>query len=147
MSDRLPHWQCPDCRRWCSCLFPQALHDPCERQRVLHLVVEQGPIPKPGKKPKKDRKWPEGLHDYIVERDQGCVAHRLQLGRDRPCFGKVQVDHVRHSGGIGMKSPTEAWNLVSLCGQHHYSKTVHEGGDWRPVLIKYLQDIEEDDHP
>ena len=82
-----------------------------------------------------------------MQRDGGCVAHRVGLGRDRACFGRPEIDHVRASHGVGMKSPAEPWNLVTLCGQHHYMKTTHRGGDWRPALVRYLHDIEEDEHP
>lgn len=103
-------------------------------------------VPKPEKPSKPSKAWPAGLYDYIIERDGGCVAHRLGLS-DRDCYGRVQVDHVRHSGGVAMKSPTEAWNLVSLCGQHHYDKTTHQGGDWREVLVEYLNEKEDTDYP
>ena len=135
-----PHYLCPDCGKRCRCYFPTSLHEPCEKRRSVHLVVFQ-PVPKPEKSQR--GKWPEGLYAYIHERDRGCVAHRVGLGRDRRCYGRLEIDHVRKAPGKGLKSPTEPWNLVVLCGQHHYDKTVHRGGDWRPALIKYLNDVEE----
>ncbi len=70
-------------------------------------------------------------------RDQGCV------GRDRlpgPCAGALETDHVRASGGIGLKSRTTADNLVSLCGEHHRWKTEH-GREGRILLLEYLASV------
>jgi 5-methylcytosine-specific restriction endonuclease McrA len=64
----------------------------------------------------------------------GCVGRVLL--RDG-CEGALELDHVRASGGVGMKSITCDCNLVTLCGTHHRFKTEH-GRDVRPVLIAYL---------
>lgn len=60
-----------------------------------------------------------------------------RVGMPGPCFGGLELDHVR-AGGVGMKSPSWAWNLVALCSTHHLEKT-NNGRKWRPVLIEYLE--------
>ena len=88
--------------------------------------------------------------DYVRGRDNGCVARLIRLpGSGVPlsvvskCEGRIEVDHVRASEGIGMKSPTVRTNLVSLCSWHHRLKTDH-GKTWRPLLTAYLQRVEPD---
>lgn len=140
------HWRCGDCGRACTCLFPVADHLECGHKGGSHLVLLQGPqpVPKPKRtrKRRKDRTWQPGLYEYIIARDGGCVAPRLNLGSDRPCWGRSTVDHVRRAPGLSIKSRSTADNLVTLCGQHHFDKTVHRGGDWRPRLIEYLNEKE-----
>jgi hypothetical protein len=72
----------------------------------------------------------------VLFRDMGCVGfERFPCG---PCAGPLELDHVRASHGIGMKSATEDGNLVSLCGAHHRWKTEH-GREARPILLAYLE--------
>ena len=71
----------------------------------------------------------------VLERDRGCVGTRVGMPGD--CAGTLELDHVRASHGMGMKSETEAHNLVALCGIHHRLKT-NAGRTWRPVLLDYL---------
>jgi hypothetical protein len=54
------------------------------------------------------------------------------------CFGGLELDHVRASHGIGMKSETTVQNLVQLCASHHRIKT-NDGRTWRPILVSYLE--------
>ena len=87
--------------------------------------------------------------DYVRGRDRGCVARLIYMPGTggvplnvlSPCEGRIEVDHVRASGGLGMKSPTVRTNLVSLCSWHHRLKTDH-GKTWRPLLIAYLDRVE-----
>ena len=72
----------------------------------------------------------------VLERDGGCIGPRIGMPGD--CAGSVQLDHVRASHGIGLKSETTAGNLASLCGLHHQLKTEH-GREWRPVILAYLE--------
>jgi 5-methylcytosine-specific restriction endonuclease McrA len=55
------------------------------------------------------------------------------------CHGRLELDHVRASGGLGMKSRTTLDNLVTLCAAHHRYKTEH-GRTVRPLLIAYLEE-------
>lgn len=73
----------------------------------------------------------------VLVRDNGCIGFERLPG---DCAGGIELDHVRASGGIGMKSPTEPSNLVSLCGAHHRYKTEH-GRAARPVLLAYLEGV------
>lgn len=78
------------------------------------------------------------IREQVMARDFGCVGPRVGMGMD--CAGSLELDHVRASHGIGMKSPTDAANLVVLCGAHHRLKTEH-GKEWRPVLLAYLERV------
>jgi hypothetical protein len=97
----------------------------------------------PAKKaPKVKRDTPDEAAEkrYVRERDRGCVA-RDWHPRLAPCQGPLDVDHVRASGGLGMKSPTHRTNMVVLCRWHHRLKTEY-GKVWRPLLIDYLERVE-----
>lgn len=72
----------------------------------------------------------------VIQRDQGCVGPDVGMPGD--CAGSLELDHVRASHGMGMKSETTAGNLVTLCGAHHRTKT-NAGRTWRPVLTTYLE--------
>lgn len=78
---------------------------------------------------------PPELRLEVLARDNGCVGPRVGMPGD--CRGALELDHVRASHGMGMKSPTEASNLAVLCGFHHQLRTL-EGRKWRPVLLAYL---------
>lgn len=81
---------------------------------------------------------PAELRRQVINRDQRCVGPKI--GMPHGCEFPLEVDHVRASGGLGMKSPTTADNLVTLCRGHHRMKT--EGGrTWRPLLIEYLRSV------
>lgn len=83
----------------------------------------------------------ESLRAYVKQRDKGCVAAHILKVYDQ-CQGGLQIDHVRASGGLGMKSPAERWNLVQLCAWHHKAKTEY-GKVWRPLLLAYLERVGE----
>lgn len=82
---------------------------------------------------------PPTLRIAVLERDRGCVGARFSETR---CAGGLELDHVRASHGIGMKSRTEADNLVALCGSHHREKT-NNGRTVRPILLAYLATVED----
>ena len=93
------------------------------------------PIKRVKIKPRKDPVTP-AMRNYILCRDGGCV------GRDySSCEGPIEIDHVRASGGLGLRSPSEKSNLVSLCRWHHKAKTEY-GKVWRPLLLAYLERVE-----
>jgi 5-methylcytosine-specific restriction endonuclease McrA len=77
---------------------------------------------------------PPGLRVQVFARDRGCIGFGLLPG---DCAGPLELDHVRASHGIGLKSATTSENLVSLCGSHHRWKTEH-GREARPLLLEYL---------
>lgn len=83
---------------------------------------------------------PARLRIAVLERDRGCVGPVVGMPGD--CFGALELDHVRASGGIGLKSPTEASNLVTACSTHHRTKT-ENGRHWRPVLLDYIASLED----
>jgi hypothetical protein len=74
------------------------------------------------------------VHDRDALATGGCVGFGRLPG---PCEGPIEQDHVRASGGVGMKSVTCDCNLVDLCNGHHRYKTEH-GREARPVLLDYL---------
>lgn len=85
-------------------------------------------------KPSTGTRIPAELRLAVLQRDQGCVG----FGRfPVECQGGLELDHVRASGGMGMKSPTTFQNLVALCGACHRYKTEH-GRTARPILLDYL---------
>jgi 5-methylcytosine-specific restriction endonuclease McrA len=81
---------------------------------------------------------PTSMRLAVIERDQGCVGWKLMWPGD--CLGQLELDHVRASHGIGMKSATEPDNLVSLCSAHHRYKTEH-GRATRPALLDYIDGL------
>lgn len=80
---------------------------------------------------------PAELRIEVLTRDNGCVGFGRLPG---PCSGPLELDHVRASHGMGMKSRTTADNLVALCGTHHRYKTGF-GREARPVLLAYLESV------
>jgi len=53
------------------------------------------------------------------------------------CLGAPQKDHVRASGGLGVKSPSTVDNGALLCARHHELKT-REGRTWRPRILEWI---------
>ena len=109
--------------------------------------------PKPRKPPKVKRDTTDEAKEraYVRQRDPVCVARLIimpgsgvPLSVMSPCNGPLTTDHVRASGGLGMKSPTVRTNLVRLCMGHHRLKT-DWGKTWRPLLLAYLAIAESDD--
>lgn len=72
----------------------------------------------------------------VLARDKGCVGRAVGFPTD--CSGGLELDHVRASHGMGMKSESSEDNLVSVCGSCHRWKTEH-GREARPLLLTYLQ--------
>jgi hypothetical protein len=78
---------------------------------------------------------------HVRARDRGCVFTRL--GIPHACIGRLELDHVRASGGLGLRSRSTADNLVLLCPVAHREKTV-DGRRWRPVLLAWIERTERD---
>ena len=74
----------------------------------------------------------------VIQRDAKATGGCVGFGRfPTTCSGGLELDHVRASHGMGMKSDTTDGNLVSLCGACHRWKTEH-GRQARPILLDYL---------
>ena len=102
------------------------------------------PIPRKAPKVKRDTDQERAEKNYVRARDKGCVAVFLfsdETAGFNTCDGPLDVDHVRASGGLSMKSPTHRTNMVVLCRHHHRLKT-DWGKTWRPLLIAYLERVE-----
>lgn len=78
---------------------------------------------------------PQDVRAFVSNRDRICVG--VVVGMPGECSGSFELDHVRASGGLGIKSRSTPDNLVRLCGAHHRAKT-EDGRRWRPVLLDYL---------
>lgn len=81
----------------------------------------------------------KAVRAYVYARDMGCVVAKLDA--EHRCWGFIEIDHVRASGGMGLKSASDASNLVSLCSLAHQTKT-NNGREWRPRLLDYLATVE-----
>lgn len=85
---------------------------------------------------------PPAMRLRVLTRDNGCVGFRRFPG---PCGSPLELDHVRASHGIGMKSVTCDCNLVALCGECHRYKTAN-GRVARPILLDYLSRFDYVEH-
>ena len=85
---------------------------------------------------------PSEVRRAVVARDRICVGVISGFPGDHR--GTLELDHVRASHAIGMKSRSELDNLVLLCAGHHRWKT-DNGREARPLLLAYLssRDTEE----
>jgi 5-methylcytosine-specific restriction endonuclease McrA len=103
------------------------------------------PLKRKAPKVKRDTDAERAEKNYVRARDNGCVARRVivpgTIALEVLCDGPLDVDHVRASGGLGMKSPTHRTNMVVLCRHHHRAKTEY-GKVWRPMLVAYLERVE-----
>jgi hypothetical protein len=77
----------------------------------------------------------------VRARDRGCVFARL--GVPHECVGRFELDHVRASGGLGLRSRSTPDNLVLLCPAAHRVKTL-AGRRWRPVLLAWIETVEQE---
>jgi 5-methylcytosine-specific restriction endonuclease McrA len=78
---------------------------------------------------------PSEVRKAVVARDKVCVG--MIAGFPEEHRGTLELDHVRASHAIGMKSASTSDNLVLLCAGHHRWKTEH-GREARPLLLGYL---------
>lgn len=106
------------------------------RSPLLRKTELRAKALKPWRRADSDKVTPE-LHDYILERDGGCIGPRI--GMERACFGRLEIDHLMN-GGTGKRGPSIPSNLSALCGQHHYTKTV-EARKWRPIIAAYIESV------
>lgn len=75
----------------------------------------------------------------IRTRDGGCLGPRA--GLPGPCVGGLEIDHIRASHALGMKSESTRANGATLCWGHHRYKTEH-GRLARPSLIAVVDSLE-----
>ena len=87
-------------------------------------------------KPSRGTVIPVSVRREVEYRDRLCVGY--VVGMPGECGGSYELDHVRASGGLGIKSPSTVSNLVRMCSNHHRVKT-EAGREWRPRLIAYLE--------
>ena len=88
--------------------------------------------------PSKGTAWPVQVREAAYARDRGCLGPRV--GMPGPCQGEIELDHIRASGGIGLKSRSTLDNAASLCGFHHRVKT-NAGRTWRPRLLDLIDEL------
>lgn len=81
------------------------------------------------------------MRAHVRARDRGCVFSHL--GIPHPCLGALELDHVRASGGLGLRSPSTPDDLVLLCPAAHRIKTL-AGRRWRPILLAWIEQAERD---
>lgn len=84
-------------------------------------------------KPSLGTRWDPAVVKAAYALHGGCLGP--VVGMPEPCYGELEPDHIRASGGIGMKSRSTLDNCAPLCGEHHRRKT-REGRTWRPLLIE-----------
>jgi hypothetical protein len=91
-------------------------------------------------KPSRGTRWPAEVRGVIEDRDGSGICVGRAVGFPVECAGSLDLDHVRASHGMGMKSRSTVDNGVHLCGACHRWKTEH-GREARPLLLAYLEDV------
>ena|SRR3990167_1941941 len=79
--------------------------------------------------------WPPEVRAHVLEHWAGCYGPLAGMWGE--CYGALELDHVRASHGIGMKSASVVSNAAALCSQHHRTKT-ENGREWRPRLLSVI---------
>ena len=82
--------------------------------------------------------WPTEVRAHVHTHQSKCVGPLA--GMPGACDSGDELDHVRASGGIGMKSKSIATNGARLCNWHHRLKT-EAGKTWRPRLIDVIHSL------
>lgn len=86
-------------------------------------------------KPSAGTRWPPAVLAHVRTHQSGCAGAAAGMPGD--CLGAREADHVRASGGVGMKSKSIATNCALTCSWHHSLKT-REGKTWRPRLLAVI---------
>ena len=80
-------------------------------------------------------RWPAEVREHVREHQPRCIGPLAGMPWD--CTPGYELDHVRASGGVGMKSESIATNGAQLCPRHHELKT-RAGRTWRPRLLAVI---------
>jgi hypothetical protein len=83
---------------------------------------------------------PQAVRLAVYARDQGCIGPRI--GMPNPCKGWVELDHIRASGALGMKSESTIGNLATLCSLEHHPQKTNDPRTWRPKELEYIAETE-----
>ena len=88
-------------------------------------------------KPSLGTRWdPAIVREAVLLHRGRCLG--AVVGMPGPCAGELEPDHIRASGGMGMKSRSTLDNCAPMCGEHHRLKT-REGRKWRMKLIEAVE--------
>ena len=85
--------------------------------------------------PSRGTVWPREVREHVETHQRTCLGQLAGMPGD--CRGVPELDHVRASQGIGMKSLSVAVNGARLCSWHHWLKGQH-GKTWRPRLLSVI---------
>lgn len=77
-------------------------------------------------------RWDPEVRAHVSRHQPPCIGPLA--GMPGVCMGGSDLDHVRASHGMAMKSESIASNGARMCGAHHLLKT-NAGRTWRPILI------------
>lgn len=80
--------------------------------------------------------WPVEVREHVRVHQAGCIGPIA--GMPGHCDGETQLDHVRASHAVGMKSKSIATNAARVCNWHHDMKT-RQGKLWRPRLLSIMR--------
>ena len=92
----------------------------------------------------KDPVSPE-LRAEIFARDQGCMAPMLG-GSAMDCWGRLTLEHVKDEARMGVRAPSDAAHLITLC-QGHTEDGRRAGYQWntdkrnRALVRDYLRKV------
>jgi len=88
--------------------------------------------------PSRGTTWPLEVRAHVAEHQPLCLGPHAGMPGD--CAGRTELDHVRASHGINMKSKSIATNAAQLCSWHHRLKTEH-AKTWRPRLLTVIRTL------
>jgi hypothetical protein len=67
---------------------------------------------------------------HVLKRDGGCIAPQIEPDpAPGPCWGKIELDHVKDDPRIGDRAPSDRYHLVSVCNGHS-EKGMRAGYQW-----------------
>src|SRR5690348_15941251 len=88
-------------------------------------------------KPSAGTRWPAAVVAHARSHQPACLGTLTTPRMPGDCMGEREGDHVRASGGIGMKSKSIATNYALTCSWHHSVKG-RFGRTWRPRLLAVI---------